>query len=72
VFDRNGTPIAKGEEWGTVAVAEVDLGRPYQGPWNLGDFRAMLPRHRPPAPPEEAVPAAAGRAPTAAASPARP
>jgi predicted amidohydrolase len=49
VYDRNGTPIAKGEEWGTVAVAEVDLARPYQGPFNLGDFRAMLPRHRPPA-----------------------
>ena len=47
VFDRNGTPIAKGEDWGTVAVAEVDLARPYQGPFNLGDFRAMLPRHRP-------------------------
>jgi predicted amidohydrolase len=59
VFDRNGTPIAKGEAWGTVAVAEVDLGRPYQGPWNLGDFRAMLPRHRPPAPTAQDVPAAA-------------
>ncbi|MFM8893069.1 MAG: carbon-nitrogen hydrolase family protein, partial [Planctomycetia bacterium] len=50
VFDRNGTPIAKGEAWGTVAVAEVDLARPYQGPYNLGDFRAMLPRHRPAVP----------------------
>ena len=48
VFDRNGVPIAKGESWNTVAVAEVDLGTPYQGPYNLGDFRAMLPRHRPP------------------------
>ena len=47
VYDRDGTPIAKGEAWGTVAVAEVDLAPPYQGPWNLGDFRAMLPRHRP-------------------------
>ena len=50
VFDPNGTPIAKGDDWGTVAVAEVDLGRPYQGPWNLGNFGAMLPRHRPVAP----------------------
>ena len=50
VFDRNGVPIAKGEAWSTVAVAEVDLGTPYQGPYNLGDFRAMLPRHRPPRP----------------------
>jgi len=61
VFDRNGTPIAKGENWGTVAVAEVDLGRPYQGPWNLGDFRAMLPRHRPTGPSQAS--AAAGQTP---------
>jgi predicted amidohydrolase len=56
VYDRNGTPIAKGEDWGTVAVAEVDLSRPYQGPWNLGDFRAMLPRHRPEAGSPSAAP----------------
>ncbi|MHB8866697.1 MAG: carbon-nitrogen hydrolase family protein, partial [Pirellulaceae bacterium] len=47
VFDQTGKPIAQAEQWGTVAVAEVDLSQPYIGPYNLGDFRAMLPRHRP-------------------------
>lgn len=47
VFDRTGQPIARAERWGTLAVAEVDLSEPYIGPYNLGDFRAMLPRHRP-------------------------
>jgi hypothetical protein len=33
---------------GTVAAeAGVDLRQPYIGPYNLGDFRAMMPRHRP-------------------------
>ena len=47
VFDRAGTPIAQAGKWGTVAVAEVDLAQPFVGPYNLGDFRAMVPRHRP-------------------------
>ena len=47
VFDQTGKPIAQAEKWDTVAIAEVDLGQPYIGPYNLGDFRAMLPRHRP-------------------------
>lgn len=47
VFDRTGTAIAHADTWGTVAVAEVDLGQAYLGPYNLGDFRSMLPRHRP-------------------------
>lgn len=47
VFDRAGTPIAKAVKWGTVAVVEVDLAQPFVGPYNLGDFRAMVQRHRP-------------------------
>jgi predicted amidohydrolase len=48
VFDESGKPIAQSGKWGTVAVAEVTLNQPYLGPYNLGDFRAMVPRHRPP------------------------
>lgn len=48
VFNPAGRPIASADAWGTVAVAEVDLNRPFVGPYNLGDFGAMVPRHRPP------------------------
>lgn len=47
VFGPSGKPIAKAETWGSVVVTEVDLGQPYIGPWNLGDFHSMVPRHRP-------------------------
>jgi predicted amidohydrolase len=52
VYDHGGKPIATTEKWGTVAVAEVTLNQPYYGPYNLGDFRSMLERHRPPVPAE--------------------
>ncbi len=53
VFDQTGKPIAQAETWGTVAVAEVELSQPYIGPYNLGDFRSMIERHRPITTPED-------------------
>jgi predicted amidohydrolase len=47
VYDREGTPLAVAREWGAVAVAEVDLNARHVGPYNLGDFQAMVQRHRP-------------------------
>lgn len=52
VYDQGGKPIAQSGKWGSVAVAEVTLNQPYLGPYNLGDFRSMVPRHRPPVPGE--------------------
>jgi hypothetical protein len=47
VYGRDGAPLAVARKWGTVAVAEVDLSERHIGPYNLGDFHAMVERHRP-------------------------
>ncbi|MFO0865250.1 MAG: nitrilase-related carbon-nitrogen hydrolase [Gemmataceae bacterium] len=47
IYGRDGSVLASGEKWGSVVVAEVDLNAHQVGPYNLGDFGAMVQRHRP-------------------------
>jgi predicted amidohydrolase len=46
VYGRDGKVLSQTGDWGSVAVAEVELQQPLH--WHsLGDFKAQLPSHHP-------------------------
>ncbi|MCC7337125.1 MAG: carbon-nitrogen hydrolase family protein [Pirellulaceae bacterium] len=46
IYGHDGRTIAHAEEWGSIAIAKVDLGKPSH--WqSLGDFQAEIQAHRP-------------------------
>ena len=46
IYGLDGTALAVADEFGTIAIAEVDLNQTHH--WHsLGDFKAQLPAHRP-------------------------
>ena len=51
IYDHAGHALATGQEWGDIAIAEVDLSRPTRWP-SLGDFRSGISRHKPVTVPE--------------------